>query len=220
MPRVPTSNPRSLPRRGPLSRAALELRRRPPLRRALVGAAALLLGALVQSTVAAADAARAAWGERRTVLVATTDLAPGEPVGRGDLRAEERPVAALPPGALGEVPPGAVVRSLVLEGEVLTRRRLGAGSRTGVAALLPAGTRAVSIPVEPGTAPPLEVGQLVDVVAVSVDGDGRARSAVLVPAAEVVEAGESAATVAVPVERVGDVVAALAAGAVSLVVLP
>lgn len=220
---MPRSSPRPRTPLGPsLPRVpfALALRRRPALRRALVGAAALLVGLLVQRAVAGAEAVRAAWGPTRPVVVATHDLLPGRPVGPDDVRIERRPVAMLPAGALGALPEGRAVRSLVLDGEVLLRGRLVATGAEGIAALLPAGTRAVAVPTEPSTAPPLRVGQRVDLVAVGQDGTGRIDSTVLALAAPVVHVGEHAATVALGPDAIGPVAAALAAGAVTLAIVP
>ena len=202
-----------------LPRVALALRRRPRVRLALVAVLALVVAVLVQRTVAGADAVRAAWGPRARVVVATRDLAPGHVVTAGEVREVSLPPAAVPPEALDRVAPGRVVRSLVLEGEVIVRRRLSAAGVDGIAALLPDGTRAVAVPVEAGTAPPLEVGQTVDLVAV-VAGDGLIPQAgVLAAAAPVVHVGDHAVTVALDAEVVPRVAAALAAGAVTLVLV-
>jgi Flp pilus assembly protein CpaB len=202
-----------------LPRVALALRRRPRVRLGLVVVLALVVGLLVQRTVAGAEAVRAAWGPRERVVVAARDLPPGHAVEADDVRMVSLPQAAVPPGALDRVTPGRVVRALVLEGEVLVRRRLSAAGVEGVAALLPEGTRAVAVPVEAGTAPPLEVGQAVDLMAV-VAGDGRVPQAgVLAGAAPVVDVGEHAVTVALDVDVVPRVTAALAAGAVTLVLV-
>ncbi len=207
---------RSAPAALPRVPFALTLRRRPRLRRGLAVALALVVGLLVHRTVATADAVRAGWGPRAPVAVATRDLAPGHVVEAGDVRVVELPPAATPPGALRRVPEGRIVRSLVLEGETLTRRRVAGSDALGVAALLPEGTRAVAIPVEPGTAPPLRVGQRVDVVAAGIGDDGAAGAAVIAAAVPVLAVDEHAATVAVAKGDLPDVVAALAAGAVAL----
>jgi Flp pilus assembly protein CpaB len=200
---------------------ALALRRRPRLRRGLTLAAAALIGLLVQRTVAGADAARAAWGPGTRVAVAARDLAAGEVVEEGDVRIVELPDAALPPDPLGREALGRTVRSPVLEGEVLAERRLSEAHATGVAALLDDGTRAVAVPLEPDTAPPLRTGQRVDLVAVVAGAEGEAPEAVaLVEGAEVLHVGDHAATVAVERRHVPRLAAALAVGAVAVVVAP
>ena len=198
---------------------ALALRRRPRLRRGVAVALALVVGLLVHRSMAAADAVRAGWGSRAPVAVAARDLPPGHVVEPGDVRVVQLPPAATPPGALGRAPEGRTVRALVLEGEVLTRRRVAGSDALGVAALLPEGTRAVAIPVEPGTGPPLRVGQRVDVVAAGIGDDGAADAVVIASAVPVVAVAEPAVTLAVGRGDVPDVVAALAAGAVALAVV-
>jgi len=125
----------------------------------------------------------------------------------------------VPAGALGRVGRGRVVRSAVLRGEVVLGRRLAAPDVGGVAALLPEGTRAVAIPADEGDAPPLLVGQRVDVVAVAAD-DGGPAAGVIAAGALVVDVAEHAVTIAVDAEAVPRVVSALAAGAIALALAP
>jgi Flp pilus assembly protein CpaB len=115
------------------------------------------------------------------------------------------PEAAVSPGALAEPPTGSVVRQPVVAGEPLVAERLAPQGLTGVAALVPAGHRAVAVPIGPLAAPPLTIGDLVDVLAVvpvvveelpSQSGDGP--SFPLVEAAAVVDVGEQSITIAVP----------------------
>jgi pilus assembly protein CpaB len=210
-PAPPTSR-LPLPGRLPL---ALALRRRPRLRRLLVLGLAALVGTVVATTVQRADAARAAWGRSRPVVVAVRDLPPGHVLDDGDTEVVAMPAPVVPDGALARVAPGRVVRAGVFEGEVLSRRRLSAPGVEGAAALVPAGARAVAVPVEAGSAPALAVGQRVDVVGL-VAVDGVPEAAVLVAGAPVVEVGELAVTLAVAPEAVPRVAAALASGTVTL----
>ena len=194
---------------------ALALRRRPRLRRALGLLLALGVAASVMATVQRAEAARAAWGATRRVVVATRDLPPGHVLDARDVRTVELPEAVATDGALGRVEEGRVLRSAVYEGEVLLRRRLADDGLVGVAALLPEGARAVAVPVEPGFAPPLAVGQHVDAVGV-VAVDGAPEPVLLAARALVVAVGEHAVTIAVDPELVARVAAALASGTVTL----
>ena len=107
----------------------------------------------------------------------------------------------------------------VLRGEIVVRGHLAAGEAVGVAARLPPGTRAVAIPTEAGTAPPLQVGQRVDVVAVAAAGDAHPPGFVLAEAVPVVDVRDGAASVAVDPAAVPRIALALAAGAVSLAVV-
>jgi Flp pilus assembly protein CpaB len=209
---------RHLPSALPRVPLGLALRRRPRLRWALVGLVALVLGLVVRHVVDEAAATRAAWGPTEVVRVAARDLEVGHVLRAGDTRAVTVPRAAAPAGALHDAAKGRTVRSSVLEGEVLLARRLAERGAIGIAALLPGGTRAVAIPVEAGTAPPLQVGQLVDVIAVTAadEASGSAPGFVLAADAPVVEVGEQAVTVAVARELAPRIAVALAGGAVSL----
>jgi Flp pilus assembly protein CpaB len=149
------------------------------------------------------------------VVVAARDLPPGHVLTAADTEVRTLPDAAVPDGALARVAVGRVVRSPVLEGEVLLRRRLAEPEVAGVAAVLPEGTRAVAVPADASAVPPLEVGHLVDVVAVGAT-DGRAVASVLAVGALVVDVGEAAVTIAVDPGAVPRIAAALATGAVTL----
>jgi Flp pilus assembly protein CpaB len=177
------------------------------------------IGLAVARTVAGAEATRAAWGRTRTVLVATRDLPAGHRLGLGDVAPRRLPRAVVPSGALTRAPTGQVVREPVLEGEVLPRRRLGRAGSAGLVALLPPGTRAVAVPRDPATVPPVHVGQRVDVVAVVAGGAAGPPALVLARAAPVVSVDDDAVAVAVAPATVPRIAAALAEGAVTLAVV-
>jgi len=175
------------------------------VRRAVVLGLAILTGLVVVSLVSSAEAARQRWGRSRPVAVATRDLAPGDLVDGSAVEVRRLPEAAVAPQALAEPPSGSMVRQPVAAGEPLVPERLAPQGLTGVAALVPAGHRAVAIPIGPLAAPPLTVGDLVDVLAVVpalVEEQPRQRedqpSFALVEAAVVVDVGELSITVAVP----------------------
>jgi Flp pilus assembly protein CpaB len=96
------------------------------------------------------------------------------------------------------------VRQPVAAGEPLVAERLAPHGLMGVAALVPTGQRAVAIPIGPLAAPPLTVGDLVDVLAVVVVAEQQQGptpdrpSFPLVEAALVVDVGEQSISVAVP----------------------
>jgi Flp pilus assembly protein CpaB len=179
---------------------------------------ALVTGMLVASAVEGAEAARAAWGDQQAVVVVRRDLLAGAQVGDGDVGVERRPAALVPSGALHELPAGATLRASAFAGEVLVEQRLAGAGLSPLAAALPAGTRAIAIPVEAGLAPPLQVGDEVDVlVALSPDAAGSgAPGLVLARRAPVVDVGEAAVTVAVTPEVAPKVGVALGSGAVTL----
>jgi Flp pilus assembly protein CpaB len=173
------------------------------VRRAVVLGLAILTGLVVVSVVSSAEAARQRWGRARPVAVATRDLAPGDLVDGSAVEVRRLPEAAVAPQALSEPPSGSVVRQPVAAGEPLVPERLAPQGLTGAAALVPAGHRAVAIPIGPLAAPPLTVGDLVDVLAVVpalVEDQPREDepSFPLVEAAVVVDVGEQSIAVAVP----------------------
>jgi Flp pilus assembly protein CpaB len=174
-------------------------------RRAVVLGLAIITGLVVVTLVSSAEAARQRWGRARPVAVATRDLSPGDPVDDSAVEVRRLPEAAVAPGALAEPPSGSVVRQPVAAGEPLLPQRLAPEGLTGVAALVPAGHRAVAIPIGPLAAPPLTTGDLVDVLAVvPALVEERPRppadepSFPLVEAAAVVDVGEQSIAVAVP----------------------
>lgn len=196
----------------------LWLRRDPRLWWLAVGACALTVGLIVSSIVGAADRTRAAWGRSQRVLVATHELAPGDRIHRSDVTLVDRPTAMVPASALRRLPDGAIARSTILAGEVVVEARLTSGSLSAVAARLPPGTRAIAIPVEVGSAPPLEPGDLVDVlVALPPElAAGRPPGFAIATDALVVALDDGAVTIAVPRATAPRIAVALGQGAVTL----
>lgn len=153
----------------PPSVLSVRLRRtmaRPVTRRAIAVAVAAVTGVTVTTQARAADAARSRWSDTRAVAVARHDLHPGERLDAEDAEVRELPAEAVAASAMGAPPVGVVVRYPIAAGEPLVAERLGAEGLTGVAALLPPGHRAVAIPIGPLGAPPVAVGDAVDVVAI------------------------------------------------------
>ena len=139
---------------------------RPAVRRLVVAALALATATCVASLAAAAGAARDRWGTTRPVAVATRDLAPGDVVDDRAVAVRDLPVAAVSRTAVSDAPVGATVRQAIPSGEPLVAERLAPHGLAGAAALVPAGHRAVAVPLGPAGRPPLAVGDLVDVVVV------------------------------------------------------
>ncbi len=190
--------------------------RRPPTRLVVAAVLALLAATTVYRSTAAATARAAALGETTVVAVATTPLDPGDEIGRGDITMTERPVAHVPERASGSDPTGLTVRSPVGRGEIITADRVAGEDRSGAAALVPEGWRAIPVPIL-DAALPAAPGDLVDVIA-SFDPAVTARDPSLVVAADavVVDISDDAVTVAVTRERVTEVAFALANGIVTL----
>ncbi|HEY8543645.1 MAG TPA: SAF domain-containing protein [Acidimicrobiales bacterium] len=161
-------------------------------RRGFVVALALLTAAVVAGQVRAVEAARRRWDETRVVAVARRDLAPGEVVSADTVEQREVVAASVAPAALEEVPLGSVVRHPVASGEPLVPARLAPEGLTGLAALVPAGERAVAVPVGPAGRPPLAVGDRVDVLAVTALDPLASEAAVDAPWADVDAADGSA----------------------------
>jgi Flp pilus assembly protein CpaB len=193
------------------------------VRRAVVLALAIVTGLVVLSLVSSAEAARQRWGRARPVAVAIRDLAPGDVIDASTVEVRHLPDAVLSAGALAEPPSGSVVRQPVVAGEPLVAERLAPQGLTGVAALVPAGQRAVAVPIGPLAAPPLAIGDLVDVLAVVPvpaeepprrPGDGP--SFPLIEGAAVVDVGEQSIAVAVPEADAPRVAWALTNGSVVL----
>lgn len=203
---------------------------RPAVRRTAVALLALVTAVAVASSLAAVSTARDRWGSTRAVVVATRDLAPGEVVDAGAVEVRDLPRGVVAAGALAAAPVGSVVRHPILAGEPVPAARVAPDGLTGVAALVPAGDRAVAVPVGPAGAPPVVVGDRVDVVAVAPAGGSVGEGAIteggdvgggdpaftLVEAAAVVDVTEQAVTIAVPERDAPRVAWAVANSAVVL----
>ncbi len=199
-------------------RPGLALRRQPRIRTALVVAVGLLCGSGVTATVHQADTARAAWGQITPVLVAHRDLAAGDRLDAQSTRWVDHPGPLVPPDALTELPSDGRLTQPVYEGEILRRERLAPAGTSAVAARLPDDTRAVAVPSEPGTTPPLEVGDRVDVLvamAPETAGGGPPGFA-LATGVAVVEVTEAAVTLAMPRDAAPRLAVAFSQAAVTL----
>lgn len=153
-------------------------------------------------------------GRTITAPIALRDLAVGSTIEASDI--DQRQVA--PPDLLGGValvddPVGRVVTSAILAGEAIVEHRVAPDGLSGVAALVPAGHRAVALPVT--LAPlPVTVGDRVDVLVAAAEGvfttDVVARDALVVAtSAEMV-------TIALDEQSATEVADGLASGVVTL----
>jgi len=123
-----------------VARARLVLARRPWVYWAVVAALASTLALAVDARLTSLDEARRSWGSTRTVLVADRPLEPGDAL---DVHPVDLPVAAVPPGALDDLPGDAQLQQRVGIGEVLTELDLTAVP--GPAARAPTGTVVVAL---------------------------------------------------------------------------
>ena len=196
--------------------ARFPILRPPPLRLVLAVVLAVVVGLAVHRATARAAAVTAELGRTTLVAVAVRDVDPGEELSAGDVVLEHRPVAHVPDGAVTHDPTGDAVRVGLRAGEVVVADRLAGHGRSGAAALVPEGWRAVAVPVA-DVPLPARPGDLVDVIA-SYDPTLVERDPSLVVAADavVVDITDEATTVAVPRHRVTQVAFALANGIVTL----
>jgi pilus assembly protein CpaB len=197
------------------------LSRSPVVYWAAVAALALVTALAVGQLVGRAHSEAAQYGSPRRVLVATRDVALGTPVTAGDVAVRRLPAALVAPGSLLD-PKDAVGRVAVVaifEGETVLRRHLAPWGRRGVAALLPPGTRGITVAAGP-TASRVGRGDLVDVLATFDPGaaPGQEPTFPVATGAVVVDVREESVTIAVDPEEAKRVAFAGAHGAVTLTV--
>ena len=197
----------------------LRIRRRPIVYWSLTGALALVTGLIVSGAVADARDARSAYGTTRVVIVATRDIKAGERIEAGDVRAEERPLAVIPAGALSDPPIGQVASAPIMRDEPLVAARVAGGGMSAIAALVPPGDVGIAVPVDAGTLA-VSVGDAVEVMATfdpdSIEGPP---TIVVAPRAVVIDVRDTAATLAMPEADAQRVAFALATGVVTVVLL-
>jgi pilus assembly protein CpaB len=194
----------------------LRLRRRPVLWWLLVVGLSLLVGLLVQSGLAQAQADAQRFGSPVSVAVALVDLGPGRTVGPDTVELRDWPSSLVPEGALREVPDGLVVTQPVLAGEPLVDARVGEGG------LVPPGSRAMAVPTGPG-ALGVRPGDRVDVLATFdplVAPEGEDPTIVVARAATVVAVRNRAVTVAVTEAEAPRVAFALSQATIALALTP
>ena len=181
---------------------------------ALAGITALTVAGQVER--AGAQAAR--YGNLRPVVVAIRAVELGAVVRQADVVVRAMPASFLPDGALdatGEVVGRTVVVPL-LRGSAVVAANLAPDGLEGVAALLPAGSRAVAVPTGPA-AVALRRGDRVDILATfDPPPAGEDPTFPVAEAAPVVDVGPEAVTVAVAPEEARRVAYAVAAGVVTL----
>lgn len=218
--RLRSDHPRSL---GPVLRLVRFRRRLGPRRYLALATLAAVAAAVTVARItgdAAAEAAR--WGPGRPVPVATRALPAGAEVGRGDVQLVVRPAGLLPDAAVAADPVGRRLAHPVAAGEVVLASRLAPTGASEVAARLPAGTVGLAVPHD-GRGLRLVLGDRVDVLATFDTGTGdgaRDPTFAVAQAAVVVDVGDDGVTVAVPAADAPRVAFALAAGIVTLALVP
>lgn len=169
-----------------------------------VATLALLIGAVVDRAQRDAEQAVAAWEPSLPVLVARHDLASGTLVTATAVFSTPVPTGLVPADAVTEIGPATRTRTQIVAGEILRAARLHPGTVSPTAARIPDGTAALTVD---GRELPAEVGDVVQVYDLYLGQR-------LVAAATVVGRDDEHLTIAVPIDRVGAVVASLGAGGV------
>lgn len=178
-----------------------------------------LTGLVISSLVGRASAAASRWGSLEPVaVVARMTLPAGSVVRAGDVVVRDVPASLVPASALRRAPVGRTLLAPLTRGEIVVASRVARAGVGGVAALLPAGARALAVPVGPGT-PPLRRGDRVDVLATFEAAD-EPTFPVAVGAAVVAVTADRAVTVAVTPEEAPRVAFALAKATVTLALAP
>jgi Flp pilus assembly protein CpaB len=158
----------------------------------------LLAGVLTMAAITGAESAARREGQGVEVPVARRELTVGETIETDDI--EWHPVATAAAGAAARTDPaGRVVTERVLAGEPIAADRLAPDGRTGAAALIPDGHRALAVPTG-AVRPPVAPGDRVDVVGGAPFGADRAT--VVAAGARVVGVDDEVVTVAVAAAEV------------------
>ncbi|MEY2446858.1 MAG: pilus assembly protein CpaB [Acidimicrobiaceae bacterium] len=192
------------------------VRHHPLVRLAAVVVVALVATSVIQRSAAVAIDARRRWGQERTVVVARHRIASGEVVDANAVTTESWPAAVVPNGAVDTSPVGRTVVDTIEPGEAVLASRLAPTGLSGVAALIPAGWRAVAVPVGPAVVT-LSVGDHVDLIAgfdVANASTAQAPAFTVARDAVVVAVDDQRVTVAVPGTDVERVAFAIVAGTV------
>ena len=184
---------------------------------------ALATASVVAELVGRADALVRRYGPLRPVVVAARGVERGTELTDADLAVRQLPATFLPEGALSSAADaaGRAAVAPLVAGQLVLRGHLAPEGLSGVAALLPRGTRGVAVPIG-GASGLVRRGDLVDVLATfdpSVTGGGEPTLAVAT-ASPVVDVGTDTATVAVTPEEARHVAFAVTHGTVTLAVTP
>jgi len=185
-----------------------------------VGGLALVTTLAISGLLGRARTEAARYGSPRPVLVATRDVAAGNPLRAGDVEVRSLPSALVPADAVGDAAQalGRVVVVPAFEGQPIVRRQLAPWGLTGAAALLPPGKRGIAVAAGPAAAK-LSKGDTVDVLATfdPATAAGKEPTFPVAVGASVIDAGGEAVTIAVDPEEAKRVAFAIAHGAVTVV---
>ena len=172
--------------------------------------------AILHRTSASAADERHQWGDTRTVAVARHRIAMGSTIDAADVESQPWPLAMIPDGAVDSVAGGRTATATIEPGEAVLASRLAPEGVHGMTALVPAGWRALAVPVAP-TVLTLAIGDHVDLIAGFDVGNAsrdRAPSLIVARDAIVVAVDEERVTVAVPDDDAERVAFAIVAGTI------
>ena len=192
------------------------LRRRVPVFWFVSVVLAGLTGLMVFELVSSAAASASRYGSLVSVPVVARPVSAGAVVGRSDVAWRPVPRAFLPAASLvARDPVGRAAVVALVPGEVVVQSRLAPFGLRGAAALVPAGWRALAVPLGDASLA-LRRGDRVDVLATAETTTSvAAHNALVVDVA----ADHSSATVAVSADDSPAVASALAGGTVTLALL-
>ena len=189
------------------------LARRPWLYWLLVGLVALGAASVTSAMVSDATAPVRRFGRLVRVPVAARSLPLGTTLAPGDVTWRSLPSGLLPSEDMEPAPVGRTVFVPVVAGEPLLVSKFAPLGVSGVAALLPAGARALSVPAVAGN-PSMQRGDRVDVLA-TVEGGEEPTFAVTTDAV-VLDVTPDVVTIAVVADDAPRVAWALSRGVVTL----
>lgn len=197
--------------------AQLRFRIRRLDRRRLTAIAVALVAAMVtRQALVRAAAIEAGLGTRAHVVVALTDLQPGTVVEANQVHVETWPLDLVPPGSIDDVDLtlGLTVRSAIATGEAVVSSR----TEPGTLGLAP---DEVGVTLsQPLALPPLQVGQIVQLVGIRGSQEQQLASASVLGAGRVVSFTDDELTVAVSPQQMPRILSHAAVGSVEVVITP
>ena len=167
-------------------------------------------------TLSRMQSATSSLGETISVLIAASDIKPGDPITPQLFAVRTFPRSAVAQSALHDVPIDSIAQQSISSGELLTTTNTG--TSTSKQLQLPVGFRSVAI-VPPAALPPMQVGDHVDIIA---NGTVLAADALVLSLMQNTTGAANGAVlgvvVAVPAESSAAVASAAAIGDATLVV--
>ena len=221
MPTAGTLPGRSALGRRPRRRLRVHLRRQPVAFWLVVAVATSLTWWATDTATRRATSGAEAYGSLVEVVVTTVDVPAGAAVDATVTRSAALPRDLVPPGAMSQLPAGAIARQPLVAGEAVVDTRLAPHGAAGIAGSLALDERAIAIPLgPPGVA--VEVEHRVDVLATTDPalGGGNDATVVVANGARVVAVDDEAVTVAVDDDDALTIATALASAVVTVVVGP